>query len=115
MNKLRYPFVLIGMVGLLGSACTAARNTGRAVGEGTKEVAQQVSGEVTDASITAAVKMKMADDPVVGAFDINVDTEDGMVELHGTVESETEASKAVEIARSVEGVRSVKSKLVISD
>ncbi len=115
MKQLRYSIVLLGIVGLAGSACTAARNTGRAVGDGTKEVAQQVSGEVTDASITAAVKMKMADDPIVGAFDINVDTEDGMVELHGTVKNKTEASKAVEIARSVEGVRSVKSKLVISD
>ncbi len=106
-----FSFAVIGLAGILVTGCTAAKNTGTAVGEGTKEVAQQVGQVATDASITAAVKMKMADDPLVGAFDIDVDTADGRVTLKGRVKSRAEADKAVAIARSVEGVRSVSSNL----
>ena len=113
MSYIRFSVVCLGIVSMLGFACTAAKNTGQAIGDGSKEVAEQVAGEVTDASITAAVKMKMADDPVVGAFDIDVDTEDGSVTLNGTVKNRSEASKAVQIAKSVEGVRNVSSNLVI--
>jgi osmotically-inducible protein OsmY len=108
-------FIAIGVAALLGTSCTAAKNTGTAVGEGTKEAAEQVAGGATDASITAAVKMKMADDPLVGAFDIDVDTSEGNVTLNGKVKSKAEADKAVQIARSVDGVKSVKSNLVIGD
>ncbi|MGH9319737.1 MAG: BON domain-containing protein [Vicinamibacteria bacterium] len=115
MKNFHYSIAFIGLAALLASGCTAAKNTGVAVGEGTKEAAQQVAGETTDASITSAVKMKMADDPVVGAFDIDVDTENGRVTLNGKVKSKAEADKAVAIAKSVEGVKSVDSKLVVGD
>ena len=113
MKHLTHSVMAIGIAGLLGSGCTAAKNTGTAVGEGTKEAAQQVNQGATDASITAAVKMKMADDPVVSAFDIDVDTSEGRVTLNGKVKSKAEADKAVSIARSVDGVKSVTSNLVI--
>jgi hyperosmotically inducible protein len=108
-------FSFLTLAALLASGCTAAKNTGTAVGEGTKEAAEQVGQAATDASITAAVKMKMADDPLVGAFDIDVDTKDGRVTLTGKVKSQAEADKAVAIARSVEGVKSVSSNLAIGD
>jgi hyperosmotically inducible protein len=104
----------LSLVALVGSGCTATKNTGTAVGEGTKEAAEQIGSEATDASITAAVKMKMADDPDVGAFDIDVDTEAGIVTLNGTVKSQAEAQKAVAIAKSVEGVKSVTSNLKVA-
>jgi hyperosmotically inducible periplasmic protein len=115
MKYLPNSFVVIGFAGLLASGCTAAKNTGTAVGDGTKEAAQQVGQVATDASITAAVKMKMADDPLVGAFNIDVDTKDGKVTLNGKVKSKAEADKAVQIARSVDGVKSVSSNLVVGD
>ena len=105
---------LICLAALLASGCTATKNTGIAVGEGAKEAAQQVNQTATDASITAAVKMKMADDPQVSAMKIDVDTTDGKVTLNGAVKSKSEADQAVKIARSVEGVKSVESKLVVS-
>lgn len=114
MKKVTYVFLFMGVTVFLAAGCTAAKNAGVAAGEGTKEAAEQVAGTTTDASITAAIKMKMADDPVVGAFEIDVDTSEGFVTLNGTVKSEAEADKAVEIAKSVEGVKSVQSNLVIS-
>lgn len=113
MKYREYSIPLLCLVALLASGCTATKNTGIAVGEGTKEAAQQVNQVATDASITAAVKMKMADDPNVAAMDINVDTTDGVVTLNGAVQSSAVAQKAVGIAKSVDGVKSVKSNLTV--
>jgi hyperosmotically inducible protein len=57
--------------------------------------------------------MKMADDPMVSASEINVDTTDGKVTLNGTVQNSAEEGKAVDLAKSVDGVKSVKSNLVV--
>lgn len=113
MKYRAFSIPFIGLAALLASGCTATKNTGVAVGEGAKEAAQQVNQAATDASITAAVKMKMADDPMVSASEINVDTSDGKVTLNGTVQNSAEADKAVALAKSVDGVKSVKSNLVV--
>jgi len=113
MNNLRLSIPFICLTAFLASGCTATKNTGVAVGAGAKEAAQQVGDTATDASITAAIKMKMADDPVVSAMKINVDTTDGKVTLNGTVQNAAEADKAVALARSVDGVKSVESNLVV--
>jgi hyperosmotically inducible periplasmic protein len=84
------------------------------VGDKTTDVAGQVGDKITDASITAAVKMKMADDPNVSAMNINVDTTDGNVTLSGTVKDQAETDKAVQIAKSVDGVKSVESTKLIA-
>jgi hypothetical protein len=83
MKYRNYSLPFFSLLALLASGCTATKNAGVAVGEGTKEAAQQVTQVATDASVTAAVKMKMADDPDVAAMDINVDTTDGIVTLNG--------------------------------
>src|SRR5262245_29579596 len=106
-------FLLFILALTLLAGCTASKNTATAVGEGTKEAAEQVNDKATDASITAAVKMKFADDPVVSASAIDVDTKDGIVTLNGTVKSAAEQQKAVEIAQGVDGVKQVKSNLKI--
>ena len=105
------PFLCLAA--FLAPGCTATKNTGVAVGAGAKEVAQQVGDKATDASITAAIKMKMADDPVVSAMKINVDTADGNVTLNGTVQNAAEEGQAVRVAKSVDGVKGVESKLVV--
>ena len=113
MKNARFSIPFLCLAAFLASGCTATKNTGVAVGEGAKEAAQQVGDTATDASITAAVKMKMADDPAVSAMKINVDTADGKVTLNGTVQNAAEADKALSLARSVEGVKSVESNLVV--
>jgi len=111
MKTLLLAALLISPVAFMGLGCTASKNTGTAVAHGTKEAAQQADATVTDASITAAVKMKFADDPDVSASKIDVDTKDGMVTLNGTVKDSTEERKAVDLAKSVDGVKGVKSNL----
>jgi hyperosmotically inducible periplasmic protein len=110
-SKLSIP--LMCFTALLASSCIATKNTGVAVGNGAKAAAGEVRDTATDASITAAIKMKMADDPVVSAMKIDVDTVDGAVTLNGTVQDMKERDKAVGLAKSVDGVKSVDSKLVV--
>jgi hyperosmotically inducible protein len=67
----------------------------------------------TDASITSAVKAKLLTDPDVSGLRINVDTNNHMVTLTGTVRTEAEKSEALQIARAVEGVTSVTDRLTV--
>lgn len=66
-----------------------------------------VGETIDDAAITAAVKTKLAADPEVNPFDIDVDTTDGVVRLSGTVNEAGDKREAEELARGTEGVRRV--------
>ncbi len=68
---------------------------------------------IEDGSITAAVKMKFANDELVSANNIDVDTSNGVVTLNGTVSSQAEAQRAVDLAQTVSGVKNVRSNLII--
>jgi len=61
----------------------------------------------TDAGITTNVKSKMAVDDTVKAYEINVDTNKGVVTLTGTVENPAAKEQAIIIARQTNGVRDV--------
>jgi len=61
----------------------------------------------TDAGITTAVKSKFAADNDVKAYQIDVDTNNKVVTLSGTVDTATAKARAVEIARGTEGVANV--------
>jgi osmotically-inducible protein OsmY len=61
----------------------------------------------TDAWITAKTKMALAVDDQASAYDVNVDTVDGVVTLHGKVDTAAEKTAAVKTAQGIEGVRSV--------
>jgi hyperosmotically inducible protein len=70
--------------------------------------------EVKDAMITGKVKAAFAKDKGVSAMNIKVDTDhSGVVTLSGTAKSQAEADRAVELARTVEGVSSVNSKITV--
>ena len=68
---------------------------------------------IDDATITAAVKSRLLDDPQVKGLKIDVDTREGVVFLTGTVRSQEEGDRAVEIARTTEHVREVKPNLAV--
>jgi hyperosmotically inducible protein len=111
-------FLIVALAVFISAGCTTTKNTGVAIKEGTTEAGQQVGqtassvGEkIEDASITSAIKMKFANDELVSASKINVDTTNGHVTLTGSVTGEAEANRAVLIGRSVDGVKSVHSKL----
>jgi osmotically-inducible protein OsmY len=63
---------------------------------------------IDDTVITSRVKAALVADPATKASQVNVETFKGVVQLSGFVESQAMANKAVELARSVKGVASVK-------
>jgi osmotically-inducible protein OsmY len=70
---------------------------------------QEGSGEyVDDTVITGKVKAAIFNEPTLKSAEINVETFKGVVQLSGFVSSQAAESKAVEVARSVGGVKSVK-------
>jgi len=62
---------------------------------------------VDDAGITSRVKHRLLEDPAVRGLKIDVDTREGVVYLTGSIPGDAERDKAVQIARSTEGVRDV--------
>lgn len=70
---------------------------------------QTVPGKVDDAWITTKVKSEFATTSEIPATNISVDTRDGMVRLTGTVGSNMEKNRAVQLAHQVKGVKSVDS------
>jgi len=70
---------------------------------------QEGTGEyVDDSVITTKVKAAILNEPTLSSAEINVETLQGVVQLSGFVNSSADISKAVAVARSVGGVKSVK-------
>jgi hyperosmotically inducible protein len=83
-------------------------------GSGDAPDSDRTVGQVfDDAGITAAVKAKLLDDPAVRGLQIDVDTREGVVYLTGTVRSDAEKTRAIDIARGTEHVRDVQADLRI--
>jgi osmotically-inducible protein OsmY len=75
---------------------------------------QESAGEYLDDSvITTEVKSLLAKDDLLKSFQISVETNKGIVQLSGFVDSQQTVDKAGEIARSVKGVTSVKNDLIV--
>ena len=70
---------------------------------------QAGTGEyIDDTVITTKVKAAIFNEPSLKSTEINVETFKGEVQLSGFVNSQADINKAVEVARSVKGVTSVK-------
>lgn len=87
-------FVAVTLVAAAGCASTPTQ-------EGTAEY-------VDDSVITGKVKLAILNEPTLKSAEINVETFKGVVQLSGFVNSQADISKAVAVARGVEGVKSVK-------
>lgn len=94
LKRLSALFLLAVAASMMGCAPTATR-------EGTGEY-------VDDSVITTKVKAAIFNEPSLKVSEINVETFKGTVQLSGFVKYEADMNKAVEVARSVHGVSSVK-------
>ena len=87
-------FLAVALVSVVGCASTPQK-------EGTGEY-------IDDSIITTKVKAAIFNEPSLKSAEINVETFKGTVQLSGFVSSHATESKAIEVARSVKGVKSVK-------
>jgi len=70
---------------------------------------QESTGEyIDDSVITTKVKAAIVNEPTLKSAEINVETFKGVVQLSGFVGTQANIYKAVEVARGVGGVKSVK-------
>jgi osmotically-inducible protein OsmY len=68
---------------------------------------------IDDSVITTKVKSLLAADDFLKSFQIGVETFQGTVQLSGFVNSQKAVDKAVEIVRSVKGIKSIKNNLIV--
>lgn len=87
-------FFVMALASALGCASTSTQ-------EGTGEY-------VDDTVITSKVKSAIFGDPTLKSAEINVETFKGIVQLSGFVGTAADQRKALELARKVPGVKSVK-------
>jgi len=99
-NILIHGLVLLMLIATL-AAC-ASTSTRESTGE-----------YVDDSAITTKVKGLLANDDFFKSFQISVETYKGVVQLSGFVNSRQAVDKAGQIARSVQGVKSVKNNLIV--
>jgi osmotically-inducible protein OsmY len=75
---------------------------------------QESTGEyVDDSVITTKVKSLLAADDFLKSFQISVESFKGVVQLSGFVNTQKAVDKAIEITRSVNGVKSIKNDLIV--
>ena len=91
---------------------TPVPQTGTTV-PGSTDAGRTVGQTVDDATITAKVKAALLQASDVKGTDVNVDTVNATVTLKGSVESQAQADRAVQIARASEGVREVTNQLMV--
>ena len=94
-------FLMLLMLIATLAACAATRT-------------QESAGEyVDDSVITTKVKSLLAADDFLKSFDISVESFKGKVQLSGFVHSQKAVDKAVEIVKSVQGVKSINNNLIV--
>jgi osmotically-inducible protein OsmY len=122
MKKMVFIFILLALAVLISVGCTTKRNTAVAMNEGVIEkyqwdvdTSKNADSRTDDANISSAIMVKFAKDDLLSSSRINVDTTNGSVTLNGKVSTQLMADRAMELGRSVEGVKRVRSNLIVEN
>jgi hyperosmotically inducible protein len=109
--------VLAAVLAVGTAGCWAAVvGAGAAAGAGGYAAAKsdKTAGEIVDDSILVTrVKTALLKSPLVRGLNINVDVDLGIVYLTGVATDQREIEEAIRLSRAVEGVRQVRSNLVL--
>jgi osmotically-inducible protein OsmY len=102
----------IGTAGHIDSS--KAQQVGAELGAKTAEAANKAGEVLSDGALTAKIKSKMALDDTVRARSIDVSTTDHVVMMSGTVQSQAEHDRAVQLAKETAGVTRVIDHLTVA-
>ena len=89
-------------------AFLAALAVAATVGCASTSKSESTGEYLDDTVLTAKVKSAIFNEPTLKSAEINVETFKGIVQLSGFVASKARADRAVLVARSVDGVKSVR-------
>jgi hyperosmotically inducible protein len=81
--------------------------------EKAKETAHEAKTQISDSWITSKAKIALFGDDRVKGTQVKVDTMKGVVTLRGKVDSDEAKSAAAEVAKGIDGVKSVKNDLQV--
>lgn len=80
------------------------------------QIGEKTVGEsLSDSEITAKIKTKLAADPEINPFNIDVSTNEGVVTLTGRVSKEEARTEAAKLAKGTTGVKKVKNMIKVGD
>ncbi|AVF35958.1 molecular chaperone OsmY [Rahnella sikkimica] len=116
---------VVTLSGFVGSQAEAEQAVAAATKvEGVKSVSdklhtkdskdQSVKGYAGDTATTASVKAKLLADDIVPSRNVKVETTDGVVQLSGSVKDQAQSDRAESVAKTVDGVKSVKNDLKVA-
>lgn len=97
----------------IDQATADARNQANQMGDTLEKKADQAGQAIDDATITAAIKGKYLVDDTLKGLQISVETNQGVVVLTGSVQSDAAKELATQLAQGVEGVVRVDNQLTI--
>ena len=103
-------FAVAAFVSLAAVGCSTTSERGPV-----ERTASNAGRAVDDSVITGKVKAALVADPTTKAHQIEVETFKGTVQLSGFVDSAAARTRAVEVAKNVEGVKDVKNSLSLRD
>jgi osmotically-inducible protein OsmY len=89
------------------------KGTAGTVGSKTKDAASETGEVIDDAWITTKIKTEFINEDALKGSDINVDTNNHVVTLKGTVASAAGKTRAEQIAKTTKGVHSVVNTLTV--
>jgi hyperosmotically inducible protein len=99
----------------LGPLSAAAADKMDEAKDKTNSVTQDAKTAVSDSWITSKTKIALFADDRIKGRQVNVDTKKGVVHLRGKVDSADAKDAAGQVAKSIEGVKSVKNDLQVVD
>lgn len=101
MKQSALSLVLAALLAVASAGCAVTRDQ------------STVGAYIDDSVITTQVKAKFANDKQVSAMAISVETLKGVVQISGFAKNAQEKSRAGELARSTDGVKSVVNNIVV--
>jgi hyperosmotically inducible protein len=94
-------------------AAQAQQSTTDTMKEKTKSTTEEAKTAVSDSWITSKTKIALYSDERVKGTQIHVDTKDGVVHLRGKVDSAEAKTAAADVAKGIDGAKSVKNDLQV--
>ncbi|WP_417683227.1 BON domain-containing protein [Pseudidiomarina aquimaris] len=115
MKNLRLATVISSVFALTFGPAVLAMNLDAIQDQQNKaEQAAEATGEyVSDAALTTKVKATILASDALNVLEINVETNEGVVQLSGFVEQEEDIDTAEKIVRGIEGVKDVENDIKV--
>ncbi|MBA8667533.1 BON domain-containing protein [Holosporaceae bacterium 'Namur'] len=78
-------------------------------------ITSKVGDAISDTTITTKIKAKLAADSIASAYNISVETNQGVVTLSGKAPNQEAVDRTINIVKDTDDVREVKNNLTIRD